>query len=71
MRQHKKTHLQVVKYIKGTLEFVLWYSRGEDFTLITYKNVDWVAGIILGANFSPWAIFRGFYPKKDSPFCIF
>ena len=30
-----------------------------------------LAGIILGAKFIPWAIFRGFSPKKDSPFYIF
>ena len=30
-----------------------------------------ISGIILGANFSPWAVFRGFSPKNNSPFCIF
>jgi hypothetical protein len=33
----KETHVQAVKrifkYIKGTLDFGLWYSRGEDFIL--------------------------------------
>ena len=34
-------------------------------------NGGWKAGIILGAKFSPWVIFRGFSPKKYSPFFIF
>jgi hypothetical protein len=36
----KETHVQAVKiifrYLKGTLDFILWYSRGEYFTLTTY-----------------------------------
>jgi hypothetical protein len=36
----KETHVQAVKiifkYLKGTLDFNLWYSRGEYFTLTTY-----------------------------------
>jgi hypothetical protein len=36
----RETHVQEVKiifrYLKGTLEFVLWYSRIKDLTLITY-----------------------------------
>jgi hypothetical protein len=45
----KETHVQAVKrifkYIKGTLDFGLWYSRGEYFTLTTYTNADWVGSV--------------------------
>ena len=45
----KETHVQVVKiifrYLKGTLEFGLWYSRINDFTLIAYIDVNWAGSI--------------------------
>jgi hypothetical protein len=45
----KETHVQAVKmifkYLKGTLDFDLWYSRGEDFTLTTYTNADWADNV--------------------------
>jgi hypothetical protein len=45
----KETHVQLVKiifiYLKGTLDFDLWYSRGEYFTLTTYTDVNWVGDI--------------------------
>ena len=41
----KETRVQAVKklfrYLKGNLDFVLFYSRGENFTLTTYKDLDW------------------------------
>jgi hypothetical protein len=41
----KETHVQAVKrifkYLKGTLDFGLWYSRSKDFTLTTYTDADW------------------------------
>lgn len=59
----KKTSMKVLKgffrYLKGTMDFGLWYSRSKDFTLITYtdakclgsvddkKNTKW-SRIILG-----------------------
>jgi hypothetical protein len=45
----KETHAQAVKiifrYLKGTLDFVLWYSRGKDFTLIAYIDAYWEGSI--------------------------
>jgi hypothetical protein len=45
----KETHVQVVKrifrYLKGTLDFGLQYSRSKDFTLTTYTYADWVGSI--------------------------
>jgi hypothetical protein len=45
----KETHVQEVKrifrYLKGTLDFGLWYSRSKDFTLTTYTYADWAQSI--------------------------
>ena len=42
----KETHIMAVKrifkYLKGTLDFGLWYPKGNDMTLIAYSDVDWV-----------------------------
>jgi hypothetical protein len=27
--------------LKGTLDYGLWYPKGEEFTLTTYIDVDW------------------------------
>jgi hypothetical protein len=41
----KETHVHVVrrifKYLKGTLDFGLWYPVGTKFTLIAYIDADW------------------------------
>jgi hypothetical protein len=40
----RETHLKVVKrifrYLKGTLEFGLWYPKEKYFTLNAYTNAD-------------------------------
>ena len=42
----KETHIIVVKrifkYLKGTLDFGLWYPKGNDLTLIECSDADWV-----------------------------
>jgi hypothetical protein len=41
----KQIHLVVVKrilkYLKGTMTYALWYPRNQNFQLISYTNVDW------------------------------
>ena len=41
----KETHVTAVKrifrYLKGTVEYGLWYPRGKDFTLIAFSDADW------------------------------
>jgi hypothetical protein len=41
----KESHLQTVKkifrYLKGTLDYGLWYPKCEDFTLKPHIDVDW------------------------------
>jgi hypothetical protein len=36
---------RIFRCLKGTLDFVLWYSIGEDFTLTTYTYADWESSV--------------------------
>jgi hypothetical protein len=40
----KETHVQAVKrifrYLKGTLDFGLWYPRSNELTLVEYTDAD-------------------------------
>jgi hypothetical protein len=66
----KETHMKEVKrifkYLKGTLDFGLWYPREEEFTLTTYINTDWNGSVddknstngnsfFLGECLVPWS----------------
>ena len=41
----KETHIIAVKrifgYLKGTMDFGLWYPKGNELTLIAYSETDW------------------------------
>jgi hypothetical protein len=41
----KQSHLLVVKrifrYLKGTMDYGLWYPRNQNFQLSVYSNADW------------------------------
>ena len=41
----KETHITAVKrifrYLKGTMDFGLWYPKGNKLTLIAYSEEDW------------------------------
>jgi hypothetical protein len=45
----KETHVQaekmIFKYLKDTLDFGLWYSRGECFTLTAYTYAYWIGSV--------------------------
>jgi hypothetical protein len=45
----KETHMKAVKrifkYLKGTLEFGLWFPKIEDLTLIAYIDADWAGSV--------------------------
>lgn len=45
----KETHLAAVKrifrYLKGTMDFGLWFPRSEDFTLTAYSDADWAGSV--------------------------
>jgi hypothetical protein len=40
----KESHVMAVKrilrYLKGTMDFGLWYPKGENFTLTTYTDAE-------------------------------
>ena len=41
----KENHIiavkRIFKYLKGTVDFGLWYPKGNDLTLIAYSDADW------------------------------
>lgn len=45
----KETHVLAVKrifrYLKGTIEFGLWYPKGNKLTLVAYTDADWEGNI--------------------------
>jgi len=42
----KETHVTAVKwifrYLKGTMDYGLWYPKGKDFTVIAFSDAYWV-----------------------------
>ena len=59
----KEAHYAAIKrifrYLKGTLEFGLWYDRSNDFTLYPYTNVDWAGSMDERKSTSGGAFFLG------------
>ena len=45
----KETHVTAVKrifkYLKGTMEYGLWYRKGQDFTLKAFTDAYWEGNI--------------------------
>ena len=45
----KETHVKTVKrffrYLKGTMEYGLWYPKGQYFTLKSFTDADWAGSI--------------------------
>lgn len=48
----KETHVHAVKrifkYLRGTMDYGLWYLSGNDFLLIVYIDADWVVQLMTG-----------------------
>ena len=38
---HYATIKRILKYLKGTSDYGLWYDRSSDFTQCVYTDVDW------------------------------
>ena len=59
----KETHVIAVKrifrYLKGTLDFGLWYPKGNDLTLIAYSDADWAGCVDDRKSTSGTAFFLG------------
>ena len=45
----KETHVPAVKrifkYLKGTMEYGLWYPKGQEFTLKAFTDADWAGSV--------------------------
>lgn len=72
----KESHVVVVKrifwYLKGTIDFGLWYPKGNDFSTTTYTNADWPGSIdhrksTNGFTFYLGGCFVSCLRKKQSP----
>jgi len=42
---HVLTIKMIFRYLKGTTEFRIWYSKGNELTLVPYTYADWVGSI--------------------------
>lgn len=45
----KETNLarvkRILRYLKGTRDYSLWYDRSQDFTFYVYTNANWVGSV--------------------------
>ncbi|XP_043694337.1 secreted RxLR effector protein 161-like [Telopea speciosissima] len=59
----KETHLLAVKrifrYIRGTMEYGLWYPKTENFSLTAFSDADWAGSIDDRKSTSGGALFLG------------
>ncbi|GLJ29737.1 hypothetical protein SUGI_0586830 [Cryptomeria japonica] len=42
---HITTVKRIFRYLKGTVDYGLWYLRNDDFMLCAYTDVDWVGDV--------------------------
>ena len=75
----KKTHIiavkRIFKYLKGTMDFGLWYPKGNELTLISFSNVDLEGCVDDRRSTSRTTFFVGDYlvswsRKKHSLVCL-
>eukprot|EP00253_Pinus_taeda_P002778 PITA_02778 len=75
----KETHPQAVKrifkYLQGTQNYGLWYSRDTDLTLHAYTDVDWAGSVDDRKSTSGGALFMGsrlvsWFSKKQSSIAL-
>ena len=73
----KETHVTAVKrnfkYLKGTMEYGLWYPKSQDFILKSFTNVDWAGSVddrksTSGATFFLVNCLVSWLSKKNIPF---
>ena len=59
----KETHIiaveRIFRYLKGTVDFGLWYPKGNDLTLIAYSDADWAGCVDDRKSTSGTAFFLG------------
>lgn len=59
----KESHVTVAKrifkYLKGTMDYGLWYPRNDDFMLCSYTDADWAGDVDDRKSTSGGAFFLG------------
>ena len=50
---------RILRYLKGTMDYGLWYENSDDFTLCAYTDVDWGGSIDDKKRTSGGAFFLG------------
>jgi len=59
----RESHVMAIKkifrYLKGTVEYGLWYPRDHDFSLHAYTNADWTRDVDDRKSTSGGALFLG------------
>lgn len=50
---------RIFKYLKGNLKYGLWYLKDTNFSLSSYKDVDWVGCVDYRRSTSGGAFFLG------------
>jgi hypothetical protein len=56
---HLVTVTRIFKYLKGIMNYGLWYPRNQNFQLITYSNTDWANCVDERKSTSGGAFFLG------------
>ena len=45
----KESHIiaikRILRYLKGTIEYVLWYPKGENLIIYAFTNADWFGSV--------------------------
>nr|GEW86848.1 retrovirus-related Pol polyprotein from transposon TNT 1-94 [Tanacetum cinerariifolium] len=57
--KHLKIAKRILRYIKGTIDYGMFYSTGEDFKLVGYSDSDWVGSKDDGRSTSGFLFFLG------------
>jgi hypothetical protein len=50
---------RIFRYLKGTMNYVLWYPRNQNFQLSVYSDVDWANCVDERKSMSGGAFFLG------------
>ena len=50
---------RIFKYVKGTMEYGLWYPKSQDFMLKAFTNADWEGSVDDQKSTSGAAFFLG------------
>ncbi|GJW00849.1 retrovirus-related pol polyprotein from transposon TNT 1-94 [Tanacetum coccineum] len=70
--KHSKIAKRILRYIKGTVDYGMFYSTSEDFKLVGYSDSDWAGSKDDGRSTSGFLFFLGnnafTWSSKKQPF---